>query len=29
VDVTPEYEQIMNEMYPKSLQRLKAICEGA
>ena len=29
VDVTAEYEAYMKETYPKSLQRLKTICEAA
>lgn len=28
VDVTDEFEKYMQETYPKSLQRLKAICEA-
>jgi hypothetical protein len=27
VDVTPEYEAAMNDMFPKALAKLKALCE--
>jgi len=29
VEVTPEFESYLSDAYPRALQRLKAICEGA
>ncbi len=29
VEVTPEYEAVMNDMFPRALAKLKAVCEHA